>query len=84
VVDDATRRLAREAAVARRALRRRDDGDGDALRLLRRYDGVLARLAEAAGVDRPPLTDRSPAGRNRRRAEIERLLADAGIDLRGG
>lgn len=75
--------LARQAAVTRSALRRLAPDDADHLRTMRRYDGILARLAEAAGVDRPPLVDRTPSGRNRRRTEIERLLAEAGIDLRG-
>lgn len=55
--------------------------DRELVRALRRYDGVLARLAEALGIERPPLVDRSPAGRNRRRSDIERLLAEAGFDL---
>jgi len=76
-------RLAREAVLAREALRRLRADDGEHLRALRRYDGVLARLAEALEVERPPLVDRSPGGRNRRRSEIERLLAEAGVDLRG-
>jgi hypothetical protein len=80
----AVEQLAREAATARTALHRgRAGGQAEQLQALRRYDGILARLAAAAGVERPPLVDRSPAGRNRRRAEIERrLAADAGIELR--
>ncbi len=80
---DQVAKVAREAQLARTQLRRAAGDERALVTAMRRYDGVLARLAELVEVERPPLVDKTPSGRNRRRAEMERRLADAGIDLRG-